>query len=389
MKKDVYVLGIGQTVFGKHKDKLVDEMGAAAVNMALQDAGIHPKEIQLAVCGSVYSPLTTMQAVGLRMGISRIPMWNVENACASGSTAVDQIYRMISLGDCEVGLALGVESLSIFNRKFGKGLLAVEGDQQGELGLVMPGFFSTLYQLLVSERGATMDELCYPAIKNHKNSVNNPLSQYRKEITMEEIANSAMISDPLTMLHCCPQSDGAAAVILCSKEYYEAHKKDSRPAVRVASSVISVGGPEEAGFSPIELPCMVDGAKQAYDLAGITAKDLDLIELHDAFSGEELAAYEMLGICEKGECVSFARAHGADIGGICAVNPSGGLLSMGHPLGGSGVRVVNDVTRQLWGEAAGTQVPGARIGLAQMLGGVLTNFENPVVAGLHVLMRED
>jgi len=383
---EVYVLGIGQTVFGKHKTLNANDLGACAANLALNDAAISPLDVQEAYCGTMFSPPNTAQSILLRCGISGIPMFNVENACASGSSAVHLLWSRIALGAVDVGIAIGVESMSIHNAKVGKGLLGIE-DQQGALGLVMPGFFAMQYQKLISDRNATMEDLCYPTIKNHKNSVHNPLSQYHREFTFEEVMASPVICDPITTLQCCPQSDGAAAVILCSKEYYKKHKPDGRPAVQMASSVISCSGPDSSNEDLLSIPCLVNGAKKAYEMAGVEPKDLDLIELHDAFSGEELAAYEMLGICAPGDGVKFARDRGADIGGICAVNPSGGLLSMGHPLGASGVRVVNDVTRQLRGEAAGTQVPNAKVGLAQMLGGVLTNMVNPVVAGLHILTR--
>ena len=386
-RRDVYVLGIGQTIFGKCPTLGTDDMGAYAANRAINDADISPKDIAVVFCGSMHAPGNPAQSIMRRVGVSRIPMYHVENACASGSSAVHLLYQQIALGACDVGMAVGVESMSLFNKKNGKGLLGLEGDQQSQLGLVMPSFFATFYQRLMSERGATLEDLCYPTIKNHRNSVNNPLSQYRKAVTFEEVMESPMIVDPITVLQCCPQSDGAAALILCSKEYYMKHCKASRPAVKMAGSVISCNGPEEAGYETIELPCMINGAKELYEQSGIGPEDINLVELHDAFSGEELGAYEMLGLCPKGECVAFARSGEADMGGRCPVNPSGGLLSMGHPLGASGVRVVNDVARQLWGEAGATPVENARVGLAQMLGGVMTNLENPVVAGIHMLHR--
>ena len=182
-----------------------------------------------------------------------------------------------------------------------------------------------------------------------------------------------MIADPITVLQCCPQSDGAAAVILCSEEYYKKHnKKGNRAPVKLAGSVISVSGAQDSSYDPLAMKAMIDGAKAACEMAGVDAqKDIDVVELHDAFSGEELAAYEMLGLCKPGEGVVFARSGAVEMGGRCPVNPSGGLLSMGHPLGASGVRVVIEITRQLWGEAGANQVMGAKVGMAQMLGGVL------------------
>ena len=389
MNQDVYVLGIGQTIFGKHESLTVSELGAAAALAAVEDAEISPKEFQIAYCGSLYSPPTVVQSSLIRLGIAKIPMFTVENACASGSSAVHLLHRDIANGIYDIGLALGVESLSAFNRKFGKGLLVIEGDQQSKLALSMPSFFAKMCNRLMEERGATLEDICYPTIKNHKAGMTNPFSQYKKEVSFEEVMDSPMIADPITVLQCCPQSDGAAAVILCNEATYKKlNKKSHRPAVRVAGSVIEVGGPEDSSYDPLALDTNINGSRKACEMAGVEAgKDLDLLEIHDAFSGEELAAYEMLGLCPPGEGVAFARSGDAELGGRCPVNPSGGLLSMGHPLGASGVRVVNDVVRQLWGEAGKNQVEGAKVGMAQMLGGVLTGIESAVVGGYQVLIK--
>jgi benzoylsuccinyl-CoA thiolase BbsB subunit len=389
MNRPVYVLGIGQTVFGRQDSLTVDDLGAAAVLAAVRDAEIAPKAFEVAYCGTINSPPTPAQSILIRLGVDRIPMYTVENACASGSSAVHLLYRDIALGACEVGIAFGVESLSAFNRKFGKGLLVIEGDLQGKLALTMPSFFAMLCNRLMEQRGATIDDICYPSVKNHKAGLTNPFSQYKKEVTVADIMASPMIADPITVLQCCPQSDGAAAVILCSEAYYRKNnRKGHRAPVRIAGSVISVSGAEDSSFDPLALKAMIDGARAACEMAGVDAqKDIDVVEMHDAFSGEELAAYEMLGLCKPGDGVALARSRAVELGGRCPVNPSGGLLSMGHPLGASGVRVVNDVVRQLWGEAGANQVEGANVGLAQMLGGVLTGIESPVVAGIQILTR--
>jgi len=387
--RDVYVLGIGQTIFGKHGSLTINDLGAAAALAAVKDAEISPKEFQTAYCGTLYSPPTPIQSILIRLGVARIPMYNVENACASGSSAVHLLHRDIALGACDVGIALGVESLSAFNKKYGKGLLTIEGDLQGKLALTMPSFFAMLCNRLMEQRGATIEDICYPSVKNHKAGMKNPYSQYKKEVTVEEIMASPMIADPITVLQCCPQSDGAAAIILCCGEYYKKHnKKGYRAPVKIAGSVISVSGAEDASYDPLALQAMIKGAKDACEMAGIDAqRDLDVVEMHDAFSGEELAAYEMLGLCKPGDGVALARSRAVELGGRCPVNPSGGLLSMGHPLGASGVRVVNDITRQLWGEAGANQVIGAKVGMAQMLGGVLTGIESAVVAGIQIMTK--
>ncbi|MBU2552014.1 MAG: thiolase family protein [Proteobacteria bacterium] len=387
--RDVYVLGIGQTIFGKHGNLTVNDLGAAAALAAVKDAEISPKEFQTAYCGSIHSSATVVQSALIRLGIGNIPMYTVENACASGSSAVHLLYQDIGYGIVDIGLALGIESLSTFHKKHGKALLGVEGDLQAKLALTMPSFFAMLCNRLMVDRGATLEDICYPSIKNHKAGVTNPFSQYKKAVTFQEIMDSPMISDPITVLQCCPQSDGAAAVILCSEEYYKKlNKKTHRPAVKLAASVISVSGAEDTSFDPLALETNVRGAREACEIAGVeAAKDIDVVEMHDAFSGEELSAYEMLGLCKPGEGIAFARSGAAELGGRCPVNPSGGLLSMGHPLGASGVRVVNDVTRQLWGETGANQVEGAKVGMAQMLGGVLSAIESPVVAGVQILTK--
>ncbi|BBO69798.1 thiolase [Desulfosarcina alkanivorans] len=389
MNRDVYVLGIGQTIFGKHEGLTVNDLGATAALSAVNDAEISPKEFQVAYCGSINSPPNVIQSTLIRLGMARIPMFTVENACASGSSAVHLLYRDIAHGVYDIGLALGVESMSAFNKKFGKGLIGIEGDLQAKLSLTMPSFFAMMCNRLMEERGATLEDICYPSIKNHKAGMDNPFSQYKKEVSFQEIMDSPMISDPITVLQCCPQSDGAAAVILCSEKYYKKFNKNHhRPMVRLVSSVIEVSGPEDSSYDPLALETNIQGARKACEIAGVEAwKDIDVLEIHDAFSGEELAAYEMLGLCPPGEGVAFARSGAAELGGRCPVNPSGGLLSMGHPLGASGVRVVNDVTRQLWGEAGKNQVEDAKVGMAQMLGGVLSGIESAVVGGFQVLIK--
>ena len=389
--RDVYVLGIGQTVFGKHDDLHVNDLGATAALAAIRDAGISPKDLEAAYCGVNTYKGTPAQSILQRLGVSRIRMYNVENACSSGSSAVDLLHREVALGAIEAGIAVGVESLSMRNREKagGKGLLAMD-DQQGRLALTMPHFFaSEMAQQLMEKRGATLQDICAATIKNHKVSKYNPFAQYKKEVTFEEVMASPMIADPITMLQCCPQSDGGAAIILCSEQYYKKNcKKTHRPRVKMAASIILTSGPEDADSDPLSLPVLVDAARMACELAGVDPlKDVNVVELHDAFSAEELAAYEMLGICGKGEGVAFSRSGGAALGGRCPVNLSGGLLSLGHPLGASGLRVCNNITQQLWGEAGEVQVKNAKVGMAEMLGGVLTGQENPVVAGIQILTR--
>lgn len=386
--RDVYVLGIGQTKFGVFHEYTGVDLGVMASVQAVKDAGINAKEIQVAYAGYCRGTSTQGQMAFTRLAIGSIPIANVNNACASGNTAVDMLYRDIAGGFCEVGLAAGFESLTQAAKEGGKGLLAIKEDFGGMMGLTMPGFFSFVYQRLIDERGATMEDLCYPAIKNHYNAQFNPLAQYNKPLTYEEIMASRVVVDPITVLQCCPQSDGGAAVIFCSEDYFNKHNVNNHPKIKVAASVIHSSGWLSTRKDPLFSQVNREAADKAYHMAGIGPQDLDFAEIHDAFSGEEVAAYEPMRFCPEGECIKYVRDHYFDLKGKFPVNPSGGLLSLGHPLGASGARVNCEVVRQLRNQAGGYQVAGARRGLAQMLGSVLFGGnESAVVCGIQILEK--
>lgn len=387
--RDVYVLGIGQTKFSVFPQYTGVDLGAMASVNAVKDAGISAKEIQAAYAGYTVSPSTAGQMAFIRLGIGDIPIINVNNACASGNTAIHLLYRDIAAGYCEVGLAAGFDSLTQNAKaKGGKGLLAFRDEFGGMLGLTMPGFFSFVYQRLIDERGATMEDLCHPAIKNHDNARFNPLAQYNKPLTYEQIMASPAVVDPITVLQCCPQSDGGAAVVLCSEEYFDKHNVNHHPKIKVAASVLHSSGWLSMDKDPVFSHVMRETADMAYNMAGIEPKDIDLAEIHDAFSGEEIAAYEPLRFCPDGECINYTRAGYFDLNGKLPVNPSGGLLSLGHPLGASGTRVNCELVRQLRNNAGGYQVEGARRGLAQMLGSALFGgTESAVVCGIQILEK--
>ena len=387
--RDVYVLGIGQTKFGVFHEYTGVDLGVMASLKAVKDAGISAKEIQAAYAGYCRGASTQGQMAFTRLGIGNIPIANLNNACASGNTAVHMLYKDIAGGFCEVGLAAGFESLTRAAKESGgKGLLAIKEDFGGMQGLTMPGFFSFVYQRLLDERGATMEDLCYPAIKNHTNAQFNPLAQYNKPLTFEQIMASPTIVDPITVLQCCPQSDGGAAVILCSEEYFQKHNGNNHPKIKISASVLHSSGWLDTHKDPLFSQVNREAADLAYTMAGIDPKDLDFAEIHDAFSGEEVAAYEPMRFCPEGEGIQYVRKKHFDLNGPFPVNPSGGLLSLGHPLGASGVRVNCEVVRQLRNQAGGYQIKEARIGLAQMLGSVLFGGnESAVVCGIQILEK--
>lgn len=221
------------------------------------------------------------------------------------------------------------------------------------------------------------------SVKNHHHGCLNPFAQYRKEFTVEEILNSRMICDPITLLQCCPNTDGAAAVILCSMNV--AKRYTTKP-IKVIASVLLSGEYKYLQGDITTSPLGTNSAKMAYEMAGVGPEDIDVIELHDAFANEEILRYEDLGICKQGEGARLLREKATWVGGKIPVNPSGGLLALGHPLSASGVRNIAEIVLHLRGQAGERQTPNAKVGLAHMLGGVAAGIEAGA-CGLHILAR--
>lgn len=379
--RNVVVLGIGQSRFGKFKDLTATELGTEAALAAIADAGIDPRELQVAYGARAVDGSTTVQDILKNVGVTQIEMNNIENACGSGISAVNLLWRDIANGVYDVGIAIGTEAMTTSSLA-GKLLGANKDDINGQVGMTMPGYFALMARRFMDATGATAEDLAYPSWKNHKNGCLNPYAMYKKEFTIEQIVNSRMISDPITLYECCPTTDGAAAVIYCTEEF--ARKYTSKP-VKVAASklVSSCYEDPNADITGFAMPKKL--AKAVYEMAGIGPEDVDCVELHDAFSPEEIWAYSDLGLCREDDVLSFMRAGSAEIGGRCAVNASGGLLSLGHPLGASGVRVVCEIALQLRGQAGAHQVSGAKVGLAQMMGGFLSGVQAPIAAGIQLL----
>ncbi len=380
--REVAVLGVGQSTFGKMPERSAVELGRDAVMAAIRDAGISPREIQVAYGSRLFDAAITSQDVLKEVGVTSIEMINVENACAGGATAVRGVWKEIASGHYDVGIAIGVESMttSPVARKL---IPPGKDDIEGQLGLTMPAMFALLARRQMVESEATPEDFAMVSVKNHRHGALNPHAQYRKEMTVEEILQSRMICEPITLLQCCPNTDGAAAVVLCSMDV--ARKHTTQPVKIIGSALLSAGYSwrrKEITSSPLG----VETARMAYEMAGCGPEDIDLVELHDAFANEEILRYEDLGLCGRGEGVAFLRSGASALGGKVPVNPSGGLLSLGHPLSASGVRVVAEVTLHLRGQAGKRQVEGARVGLAHMLGGFAAGLEAGA-CGIHILKR--
>ncbi len=378
--REVVVLGVGQSEFGKFSERSIGELGATAAMRAIKDAGIKAAQIRSAFSSRLYADMITGQTVLKEIGITDIEMVNVENACAGGATAVRCLYKDIAAGFCDVGIALGVESMTT-SPVAGKLIPPPKDDLDGQVGLMMPVVFALQAKRLMETHGATRADFAQVSVKAHDFGALNPMAQYRKRFTVQEVLASRMIVDPITLLQCCPNTEGAAAVILCSTDF--ARMYTSKPVKIVGSALVS----GDYFYKKEDLTSMgmgVKAAQMAHEQAGVGPRDLNVVELHDAFASEEIIHHEDLGLCPRGQGIALLRSGATSYGGRIPVNPSGGLLSLGHPLSASGVRTICEITLQLRGQAGERQVPGARLGLAQMLGGSATGLESGA-ASVHIL----
>jgi acetyl-CoA acetyltransferase len=356
--------------FGKYPDRKLADLGWPAVKRAIVDANIEPRKIEAVYCGTALGGMMSGQRVMGRVGLTGIPIANIENACSSSSTAFRQGIMAIQTGQFDVVLVIGVEKLT----KFGGGTLPLEEeDWEVSQGLSMPALYAMRAKRYMHDFGLTREQLALVSVKNRRHGSLNSDAQIRKEVTVDEVLASRPIADPFTLLQCCPTGDGAAAVILCATSVAKQFRSD--PVKVIASDVTS--GKYVTGFRDMTIPeITVRGAQEAYRDAGIGPKDVDVAEVHDAFSIAELLYYEAFGFCERGQAGSFIESGATTFGGKVVVNPSGGLLAKGHPIGATGAAQVVEVVRQLRGQAGARQVEGAKIGLTHATGGGISGFDH-------------
>ena len=380
--REVAIIGVGSTVFGKLPEMLPYQLGAEAARAAVRDAGITPEDIQFAYCANLYGGMVIGQAVMGEIGVTSIEMTNIENACAGGATALRKAWWDIASGLYDTGIVIGVESMTT-SPIAGKLIPPARGDITGELGMNMVARFALSQRRYMDTFKVSLEQIAQVSVKNHRNGCMNPYSQYRKELTIEEIVNSRPICEPITLLQCCPATDGAAAAILVSGEL--AKRYTSQP-VFIAASVLKSGDYafrwEDMTFSDMTYKC----ASSAYEMAGLGPEDVDVCELHDAFAVNELQHYVELGFCKRGEEVRLLEEGVTELGGKLPVNASGGLLSKGHPVSASGVAQIAELVWQLRGQAGERQVAGAKVALAHVIGGEVTGLESGAVA-VHILKR--
>ena len=374
--RPVYVVGTGLHRYQHKSDTAYVELGLTAVRAALDDAGIGWPSVEATYNGTAQLGIAPTRIMLRHLGTTGIPMTQVENASASGSSAFRQACLEVAGGVSDVVLAMGVdkpEGLRLASRKAGV------ADLVGARAVPFT-HFALLANAYMHRHGVGPETIAAVAVKNHRNGANNPYAQRQQERSLEEVLAGPSISGSLTRLQCCPVGEGAAAVIVASAEAIERLGIERARAVRVLASTLRTER-VYSGAANFDAELTRETVAQAYDEAGITPADLDVIELHDAFSIEELLYVEAMGLCAEGGAAGLLESGELDIGGRCAVSPSGGLLAMGHPIGPTGAGQIVELTRQLRGEAGVRQQPNARTGLAHMVG-------VGAVCVVHVLQRD-
>jgi acetyl-CoA acetyltransferase len=375
MTDDVFIAGVGMTPFRRTPGRGVRELAVAAIDEALADAGVDASEVQRIFMGNAAAGTVSQQdmirgQVALRnTALAGLPLINVENACASGSSALNLAWEAVGSGRCDVALAVGAEQLTHAEKS--RTFMALRGstdiDEIGEVEAAAAGSSSILMEFYAEEAasylertGATPADLALVAVKNRRHGALNPLAQYGTPQTVEEVLNSRMIVAPLTLAMCSPTTDGAAALVVVSPDF--AAKRLPGSKLRILASEVAGGRVD----SPVE-----EASAAAYRAAGLGPGDLDFVELHDAAAPAELIQYGEIGLCAPDEAHQILRRGETALGGRIPVNTSGGLMSRGHPLGATGIAQLAELCTQLRGRAGDRQVRDARIGMAVNGGGWL------------------
>lgn len=371
--RDVAVVGVGMQKWGELWEKSLRDIFTEAALRAIDDAGVD--RIDSMYVGCMSSGLFTGQEhlgslLADYLGLAPIPALRVETACASGGAAFRQAYFEVASGANDVVLAGGVEKMTDVDGGGATFALSTAADAEYEVyhGVTFPGLYAMMAVAHMHAHGTTREQLAHVSVKNHRNGAKNPRAQYPFEVTVEQVLNSIMIADPLTILDCSPITDGAAAAILCPLEMAE-ELSDNEPVKVLASAHATDSIALHSRKDLAWLTAVEKAGEVAYKSAGLSPSDIDFAEVHDCFTIAEICVIEALGFFEKGKGGTGAESGETAIGGRIPVNPSGGLKSKGHPVGATGVAQVVEAVEQLRGDAGERQVEGARIGITENMGG--------------------
>ncbi|RSN06394.1 lipid-transfer protein [Amycolatopsis roodepoortensis] len=381
MANKVYVVGVGMTKFekpGRREGWDYPQMAKESGTKALEDAGISFDEVRQAYVGYVYGESTSGQRAVYELGMTGIPVVNVNNNCSTGSTALYLAAEAIRGGRADCALALGFEKMqpgslgSTYDDReqpMGRHIQAL-----AEISEVLfppaPWMFGAAGREHMKTYGTTAEHFAKIGEKNHRHSVNNPYAQFQESYSLQDILDSRMIYDPLTKLQCSPTSDGSGAAILASESFVDSHGLAGQAVEIVGQAMTTDFASTFDGTAKniIGYDMNVQAARQVYDQAGLGAEDFQVIELHDCFSANELLLYEALGLCAEGEAGKLVDSGDTTYGGKWVVNPSGGLISKGHPLGATGLAQCAELTWQLRGTADKRQVDGVQAALQHNIG---------------------
>jgi acetyl-CoA acetyltransferase len=381
MTEDVCVLGVGMVPFCTPKaGAKYTDLGAEAARRALADAAVGYSDIQQAYAGYVYGDSACGQHVLYALGLSGIPIFNVNNYCATGSSALYLARQAIASGVCDCVLAVGFEQMnpgalsSVYVDRpspiepFANTMKSLQGDSEGPRAA---RFFGGAAREYLERHGAKPQTLARISVKARRHAARNPYAVFRSPVTVEEVLASPMVFDPLTRLQCCPPTSGAAAAVLCSEGFARSRAPQPRPVtIRAQTMVTDRSSTFDSGsmIKVVGYDMSAAAARQTYEAAGVGPEDLDVIELHDCFTSNELITYEALGIAGPGAGERLVEDEDNTYGGRYVINPSGGLLSKGHPLGATGLAQCAELVWQLRGEAGERQVQDARVALQHNVG---------------------
>jgi acetyl-CoA acetyltransferase len=367
--REVVIAGVGLHPFGRFPEKSSHDLARTAVLEALNDAGVGYKDIQAAYFGHVYYEGMSMGEIVLgQLGLTGIPVINVENACSSGSTGLWLAFWAVATGQFDIVLAFGSE-------KVPRGPVTTTSSDSPErlIGAdFMMASYAQMMRRYMSEYGAPVEAFAQVSVKAHKNASMNPYAHHKKVFTLEDVLNSRMISDPLTLFQCCPTSEGGSAAIICAREVADKYVKDPDRLVTIAGAGLRTskfGGSDEDD-------AIASAGREAYEISGVGPQDVDVVQVHDAGTSGELLGIESLKLVDKGQAWKLEMSGDTEIDGSLPVNTDGGLQGMGHPFGATGIRMIHELVTQLNGEAGDRQVKKANIGLAQCsgAGGIATVF---------------
>jgi len=369
----VAIIGIGSTNFGEHWDQNLRQLAIEAGSKAILDANIRGRDLDAIYLGNMSAGRFVGQEhvaamISGELGLS-IPAVRVEGACASGGLALRQGLFSILSGQHDIVLVGGAEKMTDLMTDGVTSSLMGAADQEWEsyYGVTFPSLYAMIARRHMHEFGTTREQMAKVAVKNHHNGTLNPVAQFKKEITVEQVLNSTMVADPLTLFDCSPITDGAAALILCKAELAKKYVDD--PVYIVGSGQASDTLALHDRKSLTTLDATVKAAQEAYKQTGLTPKDIDLAEVHDCFTIAEIVATEDLGFCKKGEGGKLLDENATAIGGRIPINTSGGLKAVGHPVGATGIKQAVEMVLQLRGKAGKRQVKDAKTGLIHNVGG--------------------